>query len=116
MTFGALVFVYARRWRYARRLDCRWPPIATAAYALHVMLDFVSVNAGTRRAALVADSSMKDSGSTWLLFGHFRYTDIRDGIWSVVRPESSVADLSNSPSWEGWSPLSFGENGLVRRA
>jgi membrane-bound metal-dependent hydrolase YbcI (DUF457 family) len=59
--------------------------LAAVAYSAHVLLDFVNVNEGTRGVALLWPISDELIGINLRLFGHFRYGDITEGIWSVAR-------------------------------
>ena len=50
------------------------------------MLDFVSVNHGARGVLLLWPISNQELGVNLRVLGHFQYTDIRNGIWSVESP------------------------------
>jgi inner membrane protein len=83
LLFGGLVLVVARF------LTSENAPhvslLATLAYTSHVLLDLVSVNEGTRGVPLLWPLSDEELGFPLQVFGHFRYGDITEGIWSVVR-------------------------------
>jgi inner membrane protein len=81
--FGGVVFVVARA--VDRRIAVRASMLAALAYAAHAVLDFISVNEGTRGVPLLWPFSDESLGVSLHLFGHFRYGDINEGIWSVVR-------------------------------
>jgi len=83
LAFGALVFVVARR--YDQAIARRSALLAALGCASHVILDFVSVRAGTRGVPLLWPYSTELFGFSLQLFGDFRYGDISEGIWSVVR-------------------------------
>src|SRR5262245_50782571 len=83
LAFGALVFVVARR--HGEEIARRSALLATLACVSHVILDFVGVSAGTRGVPLLWPYSTELFGFSLQLFGHFRYGDINEGIWSVVR-------------------------------
>jgi membrane-bound metal-dependent hydrolase YbcI (DUF457 family) len=85
--FGVLILVFA--WRAGYAGPWQLAALATSTYALHVTLDFVSVTAG-RGVPLLWPVVDRELGINLALFGYFRYTDIRDGIWSVVRPENVI--------------------------
>jgi membrane-bound metal-dependent hydrolase YbcI (DUF457 family) len=80
---GALVFVIARR--YDEGIALRSALLATLACISHLVLDFVSVNEGTRGVPLLWPFSTELHGFSLRLFGHFQYGDISEGVWSVVR-------------------------------
>jgi hypothetical protein len=80
---GALVFAIASR--MDRAVAVRASLLATLACISHVLLDFVSVSEGTRGVPVLWPLSDELFGISLHLFGHFRYGDITDGIWSVVR-------------------------------
>jgi len=84
--FGASAFLITRRPNDTPAGQAS--ALATVSYAAHVLLDFVSVNEGARGVPLLWPLSDERFGVNLQLFGHFRYTDIRDGIWSVIRPEN----------------------------
>jgi hypothetical protein len=83
LAFGALVFLVARR--YDEAIARRSALLATLACISHVILDFVSVSQGTRGVPLLWPFSSELLGFSLQLFGHFRYGDINEGIWSVLR-------------------------------
>jgi inner membrane protein len=85
LVFGALVFLIM--WWVERAVALPAAILAICAYTLHVLLDFVSVTQG-RGVPLLWPISRDQLGIDAGLFGHFRYSDIRDGIWSVVRREN----------------------------
>jgi inner membrane protein len=87
LLFGVATFLVAARW-CDRTLALLLSMVATAAYGSHVFLDFISVNPGAKGVPLVWPLSHRQFGVNLHLFGHFRYTDIRDGLWSVVRSEN----------------------------
>jgi membrane-bound metal-dependent hydrolase YbcI (DUF457 family) len=80
---GALVFVIARL--YDAAIAWRSAVLATLACISHVILDFASVNEGTRGVPLLWPFWTDLFGFSLQLFGHFRYGDISEGIWSVAR-------------------------------
>ena len=90
MLFGAATFLVTLRVR--PHVALRASMLAVAAYSSHVMLDFVSVNPGARGVLLLWPMSNQELGVNLRVLGHFQYTDIRNGIWSVVR-------------WDNVSPL-----------
>lgn len=83
LLFGGLLFVVARL--SGSTIALHVSLLATAAYSLHVLLDFVNVNPGTRGVPLLWPLSSEQLGINLHLFGRFRYGGISDGIWSVVR-------------------------------
>jgi membrane-bound metal-dependent hydrolase YbcI (DUF457 family) len=83
LAFGALIFVVARR--YDEAIARRSALLATLACLSHVILDFVSVSEGTRGVPVLWPYSTELFGFSLQMFGHFRYGDINEGIWSVVQ-------------------------------
>jgi hypothetical protein len=83
LLFGAVVFVVAHA--VDRAVAVRASILAALAYASHTVLDFISVNEGTRGVPLLWPLSDERLGFSLHLFGHFRYGDISEGIWSVAR-------------------------------
>ena len=88
--FGALNFLVA--YRLAPNVAVRASLLAFLAYASHLLLDFVNVIEGTRGVQLLWPALHEHLGINIQAFGHFQYSDIRNGIWSVVR-------------WDNLSPL-----------
>jgi len=84
LVFAGLIYALARHVDAAAAV--RAAVLGALAYASHVVLDFVTVNEGTRGLPVLWPLSDERFGVNLGVFGHFRYTDIRDGIWSVVRP------------------------------
>jgi len=81
--FGAIVFLFFRRIDQA--VAIRASMLAMLAYAVHVVLDFVGVNEGTQGVPIFWPLSTERFGIDLNLFGHFRWSDIRDGIGAIVR-------------------------------
>jgi VanZ family protein len=87
LVFGGLTYGLARY--VDRTIALRASVLGALAYTSHVVLDFIAVSEGTRGLPLLWPFSDERFGVNLGLFGHFRYTDIRDGIWSVVRSENA---------------------------
>jgi hypothetical protein len=83
LLFGLLVFAVAHVVRSTAAPQAAL--IAGCAYAVHVVLDFISVNPGVRGVPLFWPLHGERLGINLHLFGHFRYGDISEGIWSVLR-------------------------------
>jgi membrane-bound metal-dependent hydrolase YbcI (DUF457 family) len=83
LLFGSLMLLVARH-RVGDGAARVWL-LAALAYGVHVLLDYVAVNEGTRGVPLLWPLSSEQLGFSLRLFGHFQYGDISDGIWSVVR-------------------------------
>jgi hypothetical protein len=82
LVYGAVVFAVTQ-WMDSR-VAVRAAALATLAYVSHIMLVFVAVNEGTRGVPLLWPVIDERIGFNLRLFGHFRYTDFSDGIWSVL--------------------------------
>jgi membrane-bound metal-dependent hydrolase YbcI (DUF457 family) len=80
---GAVMLVVTRWWCGAKYADLSL--LATIAYGTHVILDMVNVNEGTRGVPILWPFSDEQFGFNLRLFGHFRYGDITEGVWSVIR-------------------------------
>ena len=65
--------------------------LAGLSYALHVILDFVGVNEGTRGVPILWPLSDQRFGLNLYLLGYFYYSD--RGIWSVIRWDNIPALL-----------------------
>lgn len=85
VVFGALVYAMAR-WA-TPDVAARAAVLATTAYALHVMLDLVSVTEG-RGVPLFWPVVRGELGMNVGLFGHFRYGDVHEGVRMVARREN----------------------------
>jgi inner membrane protein len=90
LLFGGLTLLVARYTADARPLQASL--LAVLVYSAHVLLDFLNVNPGTRGVPLLWPLWHEQLGVNPGLFGRFRYGDITEGIWSVVR-------------WDNVSPL-----------
>gem|GEM_PF-798970 len=90
--FGALVFILARR--VHKDVAMQAAILAGLSYALHVILDFVGVNEGTRGVPILWPLSDQKFGLNLQLFGYFYYSDA--GIWSVIRWDNISALLRES--------------------
>ena len=78
--FGGVIFGLAHA--VDKVLARRTAVFALLAYSSHVILDFVSVNEGTRGVPLLWPFSDEQFGVNLRLFGYFRYED--SGIPSVL--------------------------------
>jgi membrane-bound metal-dependent hydrolase YbcI (DUF457 family) len=94
LLFGGLMFLVAGHRVSVGAIQMSM--IAAMAYSAHVLLDFVSVNEGTRGVPLFWPLSRERLGVSLRLFGKFEYGDITDGIWSVVRWDNVLPLLSES--------------------
>jgi membrane-bound metal-dependent hydrolase YbcI (DUF457 family)/glycopeptide antibiotics resistance protein len=81
--FGVVTMLVTRRLH--PEVAARASLLAVLAYTSHVLLDFVSVNEGARGVRILWPISNAELGINVRALGHFQYTDIRNGIWSVVR-------------------------------
>jgi hypothetical protein len=81
--FGALVFLVVRRMKTNIALEAG--VFGALAYGLHIVLDFISVNEGTRGVPIFWPLSDKSYGLDLGLFGYFHYGPLERGIWTVVR-------------------------------
>jgi hypothetical protein len=88
--FGVLVYLVAI-WSMPDSA-ARAAVLAATAYAVHVVLDFASVTEG-RGVPLLWPVSREELGMDLGLFGHFRYGDIHEGAWMVVRKENVLPIL-----------------------
>jgi hypothetical protein len=86
LIYGVVTFVVANR--IAPGIAVRASLIACFAYASHLILDFVSVSPGARGVPLLWPIWDQQFGIDLQAFGHFRYRDIRNGVWSVVRRDN----------------------------
>jgi inner membrane protein len=87
--FGALVFFFAERLQ--RDIAARAGMLAGLSYASHVILDFLSVNEGTRGVPILWPLSDQKFGLNLHLLGYFHYSN--RGIWSVIRWDNAPALL-----------------------
>jgi inner membrane protein len=87
--FGALVFFLAER--VQKDIAAQAAILAGLSYALHVILDFVAVNEGTRGVPILWPLSDQKFGISLHLLGYFHYSD--RGIWSVIRWDNAPALL-----------------------
>ena len=91
LLFGALVFLVVRRVDKTVAVQASF--LATFSYALHVILDLIGVNEGTRGVPIFWPLSDEKLGFGLNLFGHFRWGDIRDGLETIIRPENIMPVL-----------------------
>jgi inner membrane protein len=87
--FALLVFFFAKHTR--KNNPAGAAIIAGLSYASHVILDFVSVNEGTRGVPILWPLSDQKFGLSLHLLGYFHYSD--RGIWSVIRWDNAPALL-----------------------
>jgi membrane-bound metal-dependent hydrolase YbcI (DUF457 family) len=90
LLFGIAVFFVLRSFRH-NDIATRAALMATFAYALHAVLDAVSVGEGAKAVPLLWPLSPHEFGINLELFGHFHHDGLVDGIWSVVRRENVPA-------------------------
>ena len=83
LLFGILMLLVARRLVNGDAASVSL--LAVLAYSSHVLLDLLNVNPGTRGVPLLWPLSPEQLGFSLRLFGRFRYRDLSDGTWSVVR-------------------------------
>jgi membrane-bound metal-dependent hydrolase YbcI (DUF457 family) len=87
--FGLVVFFSLK---YAQPNVAKQAAIlASVSYAVHVILDFLGANEGTRGVPLFWPVSGRQFGVNLHLLGYFYYSDT--GIWSVVRWDNVPALL-----------------------
>jgi membrane-bound metal-dependent hydrolase YbcI (DUF457 family) len=81
LLFGLSVFFFTPRRQ--KDIALRAGVLAGAAYASHVLLDFVNVNEGTRGVPILWPLSDREFGINLHLMGYFHYSN--RGLWSVMR-------------------------------
>lgn len=81
--FGAMTFLALLR-SQSRAAAAEGARMAGFAYALHIVLDLISVTEG-RGVPIFWPFSDERFGFDLSLFGHFHHGGLQQGLWSVVR-------------------------------
>jgi hypothetical protein len=108
----AAAFLLLRRFEPAAA--SRGAVMAFLSCISHVLLDLISVNDGSRGVPLLWPVSSTELGFVSGVFGHFRYGDVSEGIWSVVR-WTNVDPLLREAGILGTLAFALGQREPIRR-